>query len=845
MKIAPLINRLSHVKTYKLMIMVVLLSEVFTGIMNSINSYLWWGRIDRDLLIIGSIDALVVSLLVGGLIILLLNVHRESASAIKESQEHFKLLVDNIPICLALVDSGQNIFYMNNHLTRIMGYTVKDVPDMQTWWPTGYPDEQYRAESMARWSKAVQRAMATGKPIVPEEYNVTCKDGTVLVMEIFGAPVGKYHLVIFDDKTERKSHERQLLMSKEKYEKVIINSPIGITICDSRGQCITTNQAMADMIGATQEQVLQQNFHEIQSWKESGLYDAALLAIKNKRPEQVDIKVVSSFGKEAYFSCYIVPFVPDGLLFMMHDLSRLKDAEEELIKHRDHLEGLVEQRSAELAGSEKRYRELINNTETGFVVIDEKGIVLEANRPYLNLTGFESMEDIIGRSVIDWTAPESLKENAAAIEECVRTGSIKNFETIYIRPDGSRCVIQIDATTYETPSGMRITSFCRNITERKSMEAQRFRASKLESLGFLAGGIAHDFNNKLGTILNNIALAKAYIDPDNEAHKKLVEIEKTYWQTTHLTSQLLTFSKGIRINKTVFSLKQMLEDTVSFALSGSGIVSSFDMDADLLPVEADKGQISQVISNIVLNARDAMQDEGTLTVRAENIENADGAIPVKYDGPLVRFEFMDTGCGISKENLGRIFDPFYSSKPEGHGIGLSISHTIISKHSGLIEVSSREGEGASFIVYLPSSDKPVLEESRRYKDASANTATLRILLMDDDEDFLKSFAEIIETLGHEVHLSTKGEEAMQKYIEFMGAGKTFDLVILDMTIKGGLGGIETFKELKKIDPSVKALVASGYSDKLSDSEYTELGFGGYLRKPFSVDELKRSLSKYL
>lgn len=839
-----LINRLRSIKTYQLLTIVVLLAEVFTGIMNIISSYLRLGRIDAGLLIAGSINALAVSVLVGGLILFLFKFHLRSSHVLKKSEDHFKELVDNIPISLALVDSNENIFYMNKHMTKTIGYTIEDVPYMSTWWPLAYPDETYRAEVIARWSKAVETAMIAGKPIVPEEYNLTCKDGSMLAMDIFGAHLSNYHLVIFEDKTEQKNHERQLMESMEKYEKVLHSSPIGMTIYDATGQCIAANQAIADSIGATREQVLQQNFHTIKSWKQSGLYNASLRALKNNRTERVDVKLVSSFGKHVYFICYMVPFVPDGLLFIAHDLSRLRKTEEELIKYKDHLEGLVQQRSEELAASEKRYRELINNTETGFVVVDKKGIVLEANKPYLKLTGYRDIEDIIGRCVTEWTAPECIDENTAAISKCIQEGFIKNFETTYLRPDGSRCVIQVDATTYETTSGRRITSFCRNITERKSVEEQKLRASKLESLGFLAGGIAHDFNNKLGAILNNIALAKAYITPESKAYKKLQDVEKTYWQTTHLTNQLLTFSKGIKINKTVFSLGQMLTDTVSFTLSGSGIVPNLRIDESLMLVEADRGQISQVISNIVLNAREAMQEEGTLTIKANNVESKKEGLPIEGEGPFVMFEITDTGCGISKDNLSRIFDPFYSSKHNGNGIGLSLSHTIISKHMGLIEVRSEYGVGSTFTVYLPASAKPISQEIS-ISDISTSSGTLRILLMDDDDDFRTSFAEIIEHLGHEVHQSTKGEEAIQKYIEFMDHGEKFDLVILDMTIKGGLGGIETFKELKNIDHDIHAIVASGYSDRFNDLEYSRLGFGGYLKKPISQNELKTELAKYL
>ncbi|MFC1769486.1 PAS domain S-box protein [Nitrospirota bacterium] len=495
-----------------------------------------------------------------------------------------------------------------------------------------------------------------------------------------------------------------------------------------------------------------------------------------------------------------------------------------------------------IIASEKKYRLLLENTETGFVSISDKGIVLEANEPYLKIVGVSRMADVLGHSVLEWTAPESLERNAEAIAQCVEQGYINDFETTYLQPDDTRCVIQIDAIVQDTTEGKTIISFCRNISQRKKDEEQSLRAVQLESLGLLAEGIAHDFNNKLGTILNNVTLAKSYLDPGQKAFEKLTDIEKTYWQTTHLTNQLMTFSKSSPMLRTVFSLDNLLRDTVDFVLSGSSITSEFHIPADLLLIEADKGQISQVISNIVLNAKESMNGNGEVKVIARNIDNSNGEVLVESRGVLVKVTIEDIGQGVSEENLKRIFDPFFSSKDIGRGIGLSTSYSIIHRHNGLIEAKSIEGKGAAFTFYLPSTDKSVPYVAGPAEWTRAERS-LNILLMDDEKDFRESLGEILYHLGHKVEMTSCGEDALDSYARALKSGKSFDLVILDMTIQGGMGGLETFDELKKMDTEVSAIVSSGYSSDMIDSEFESKGFIGSLMKPYGIDQLQFELQK--
>jgi CheY-like chemotaxis protein len=380
-----------------------------------------------------------------------------------------------------------------------------------------------------------------------------------------------------------------------------------------------------------------------------------------------------------------------------------------------------------------------------------------------------------------------------------------------------------------------------DITERKKMEEELLRAQKLESVGLLAGGIAHDFNNILTTILGNVSLARMQVNPEDELFDLLREAETASTRAQTLTKQLLTFAKGGAPVKEIVQIKDVIKDSSLFVLRGSKSGCEFSIAEDLWPIDVDVGQISQVIDNIVINANQAMPKGGIIQVAAENliIEDRHG-LPVK-PGRYIRISITDQGVGIAEKHLLNIFDPYFTTKQEGSGLGLATTYSIVKKHDGHITVESRLGVGTTFHIYLPASDKAVPEkaETRPIKGQG------RILVMDDEAPLRKMVGRMLKNLGYESEFAKDGAEAIRMYKEAQESEKPYDVVILDLTIPGGMGGKEAINKLLEIDPEVKAIVSSGYSDDPVLANFQEYGFKGTMPKPFESLSLGKVLFEVL
>lgn len=382
-----------------------------------------------------------------------------------------------------------------------------------------------------------------------------------------------------------------------------------------------------------------------------------------------------------------------------------------------------------------------------------------------------------------------------------------------------------------------------DVTEMKNAEMELMRIQKLESIGVLAGGIAHDFNNILTAILGNISLAKMISGNDSRVEERLTEAERACLRAKDLTQQLLTFSKGGTPVKKATSLAHLLKETATFLLRGSNIKPQFEFSDNLWLVEADEGQLSQVINNLVINAKQAMPTGGIVKIRAYNYFNDGHSDLPLPKGKYVCFSIQDTGVGIDENSLEKIFDPYFTTKKTGSGLGLAVTFSVIKKHKGHITVQSKVNEGTIFFVYLPASDKMTLDEQE--DNTSPTQLQGRVLLMDDEEFIRDVGTEMLNSLGLEVETAKDGEEAVNRYKKALESGKKFDLVILDLTVPGGKGGKETIEELHSVDAQVTAIVSSGYSNDPILAHYSEYGFKGYVSKPYRVEEISSTIQKVL
>lgn len=433
------------------------------------------------------------------------------------------------------------------------------------------------------------------------------------------------------------------------------------------------------------------------------------------------------------------------------------------------------------------------------------------------------------------------------VQKVIETGKVIGLanHTALIAKDGTeRIISDSGAPIFDKNSNISgAVLVFRDITEQRKIEFELLKAQKLESIGVLAGGIAHDFNNILTAILGNITLAKMYAPTEDKVREKLIESEKACMRAKDLTQQLLTFAEGGEpIKKTVF-IGTLIEDSANFALSGSNVRIKYYLPDDLWSLEVDKGQISQVINNLIINSDHAMPGGGVISIYAENITAGENQAPLTKKVNYVKISIKDQGHGITGEHLKKIFDPYFTTKQRGRGLGLATTFSIIKNHDGYITVESKPSIGTTFDIYLPASETASMSKENNRKKIFRGKG--RVLVMDDEEILRDVAGEMLKSIGYEVVLTKDGAEAIMEYKKNKKAGKSFDAVILDLTVPGGMGGEETIKKLLETDPEIKAVVSSGYSSDPIMANFKKYGFIEVIAKPYNIAELSNTLSRVI
>ena len=496
-----------------------------------------------------------------------------------------------------------------------------------------------------------------------------------------------------------------------------------------------------------------------------------------------------------------------------------------------------------LQASEERFRDLAESLPLTIFEMDLQGRFSYVNRAALEKFGYTPREFDAGLYMAQMIAPGDRERARAVMTRRLENAAEGYHEYQGLRKDGTTFPVTVVSGPIlrdGRPIGLR--GIVMDLSERKQLEDERLKTQKLESLGTLAGGIAHDFNNLLQGVFGYISMAKLTHDQKEKSLAMLEQAEKALHQSVNLTSQLLTFSKGGKPLKKVIDLRPVIENAVRFALSGSRATAALSFADDLRPADADAGQIGQVVQNLVLNADQAMPEGGTVRVSVGNAPSP--GLPLGLAaGNYVMISIQDSGVGIPQQYLKKIFDPYFTTKEKGSGLGLATSYSIIKNHGGALDVVSQVGQGSTFTVYLPASEARLATVAGTGPLSCGRTC--RILLMDDEDLVRKVAYELLTGLGHSVELAAHGEEAVGKYREAVAAGQPFDVVILDLTIRGGMGGVEALRKLREIDPGVKAIVSSGYSDDAVVANYREHGFAASLKKPYDLTGLQTTLSELL
>jgi PAS domain S-box-containing protein len=497
----------------------------------------------------------------------------------------------------------------------------------------------------------------------------------------------------------------------------------------------------------------------------------------------------------------------------------------------------------ELKNSEERYRLIVEDQTELICRFDKDGNITFANKAYCNYFK-KDINDIIGLKYYHFLDNSDRQKFINEISNLNITTQVKTIEFNYhSNEDEVRWLRWTNRALFNEKKEINeYQSVGFDITDRKRAEEDLQRTNKLESLGTLAGGIAHDFNNIIMCILGNISLTMIKLEPDDERYKTLKEAEKAVKHARDLAHQLLTFAKGGTPVKKAMSIQDLIKESASFVLRGSKVKCEFFFEKDLPSVEVDESQISQVINNMIINADEAMPEGGKVFIRVEKEEIKEDSPSLKK-GLYIKITITDQGIGIQEKHLQKIFDPYFTTKQKGNGLGLAICYSIIKKHDGNITVESKIGVGTSFYIFLPASENIMYEEEKN--EMKILKGSERILVMDDELIIRDVLKKMLSHLGYNWELASNGEEAIILYKESIDLNKKFDAVIMDLTVPGKMGGEKAVKELLKIDPYAKVIVSSGYSNDPIMANYKNYGFIDCIAKPYKIEDLSVILRRVI
>jgi PAS domain S-box-containing protein len=500
-----------------------------------------------------------------------------------------------------------------------------------------------------------------------------------------------------------------------------------------------------------------------------------------------------------------------------------------------------------LIESEEKFRLLMELATDGVLVVQD-GKIKEVNYYLAKMCGY-TIDEVLDTDLASFFHSDDIETIEAIYEKPLTDDNVLAVHDLTMMcKNGHRVEVEVIAGRFifqNKPSNLLVV---RDISDRSKSDSELERTRQLESIAALSGGIAHDYNNLLTAIIGNISLAQTYLDPDDKVFLLLSQALAASKTAKDLTQKLITFSRGGSPDKKVAAVANLVKNATEFTLSGSNLKAEFNFPDNLWPVEVDSRQIGQAIHNVIMNAREAMPDGGLLKVSAENATSDDDLSNLRK-GHYVKISITDCGKGIPPKNLDKIFNPYFSTKQmgskKGTGLGLSICHSIIRKHGGNVTVASKYHRGTTLHIYLPSANGKSLDQ--RTADTMEQEIPIfgegRILVMDDEAMIRKLAGELLSYLGYDVDFALDGAEAIKRYKQALDSKKPFDAVILDLTVKGGMGGKETIEKLSKIDPNVVAIVSSGYCNDPGITDFGQYGFSGVVTKPYTMSELGEKLNQ--
>ena len=626
----------------------------------------------------------------------------------------------------------------------------------------------------------------------------------------------------------------QLGESEARFQTIYHNVNDALFIHDAAtGRLVDVNRTMCTMFGYSQPEALQLQADQLSQGEPpySGAEAQRLLKLAaGGVPQNVEWRSKKKDGAIFWSEVNLrraTINAEERVIVMVRDISARKEIEEALRQNEEIVKVLMEE------------------MPTGVGWSDEGGVIQYVNGCISDWFGYTSadmptLDDLMLRALPDpQYRAEILGIWRDGIKQTLTSGApVTPIEAKIHCIDGSlRHVILNTRLVYH-----RILFIITDITKWEAMQSEMLKAQKLESLGVLAGGIAHDFNNILTGILGNISFAGLLLDDGHPARRPMEQAEKASLRAAELAHQLLTFARGGQPVKKVVSVRSLVQESLSLSLHGSKVQTEVDMPASLHAIEADEGQMNQAFNNVIINAVQAMPDGGILSVKAENVAlgaQSGMALPA---GEYVRISFADQGCGIAQEEQKMIFDPYFTTKAGGTGLGLASVHSIVSKHAGNIEVSSSSGKGTTFTFYLPSAGNAAPEPECPPAPLSVENRTEGAVLVMDDEETIRMLAnDLLGYLGYSAVTCSTGEEAVRLYKEAGESRVPFFAAIMDLTVPAGMGGKEAAQQILAYDPGARLIVSSGYSNDPVMAQHAEYGFCAAVIKPYRCAELQKAL----
>ena len=759
---------------------------------------------------------------------------RQKEEALRELQIQQDAILNNIPEIAWLKDDSSRFIAVNKAFGKACGIAPGNLvgkTDLDVW-PRELAD-RYRADD--------QEVMKTGRRKVVDE-PLAAADGQRAWIETIKTPIHDESGTVIGttgiarDITDRKLAEAALRESEERFAKAFHGSPDAIVIIRAADACILeANESFFQMSGYQRQEVIGRTAVDLGLWVDMADRQGYLEALEktgNVRDLEYRFRIKSGdirFGKVSGSLLHVGGEL--CILGTIRDITESKQAAEALQAEKERL--VVTLRSI----------------GDGVITTDRSGRVTLINQVAEKLTGW-SQSEAVGQPlerVFDIVDEFTRQPCENPVQQVISKGQTVGLDnnTVLISKAGRESVIA-DSGAPITDSEKRIIGVVlvfRDITETRKMENEIRKVEKLESLGVLAGGIAHDFNNFLAGIIGNLSLAKMDAKTADPIYERLEEMEKAAMRAKNLTQQLLTFSKGGEPIRRAADLTHLVKESALFAARGSNVRCDFRFKPGSLFSKVDEGQVAQVIHNLTLNAVQAMPEGGEIHISGEHTDLPAGNSLSLDAGQYVKLSIQDHGTGIKKDHLKKIFDPYFTTKQKGSGLGLAVAYSVVEKHHGRLSVESQLGKGTTFVLYLPA--VPDMEVKKQADIRIQSVTGGRVLVMDDEESIRKLATKMLEKIGFAVAVAENGEDAIRSYSEALASGQRFDAVILDLTVPGGMGGRQTIRRLLEMDPNVLAIVSSGYSNDPILSDYTRYGFRQAVGKPYRIQELSETLHAVL